>query len=110
MPKLSELLANYDRHQKFPDVQFNINAERLATALLELASSGRGEVKRSAGDLVKEMAAKSWWVAAGAHAGGLGGGGHAPDPRPHITVRIAGAGHHIYYAFQRGQFIITGVS
>jgi len=109
-PKLSELVANYDRHQKFPDVEFNISAERLATALLDVAENGRSDLKRDAKDLVNKMAKESWWVAAGAHSGGLGGGGHAADPRPHITVRISGKGHHIYYGFKSGQFIVTGVS
>ncbi len=110
MPKASELLANFDRHHLFPDVAFNVNAEILAQAMLDLAESGRGETKRKAKDLVNQMAEKSWWVAAGAHQGGLGGGGHAPDPRAHITIRIAGAGHHVYYTLKGGSFRVVDVS
>jgi hypothetical protein len=44
------------------------------------------------------MNANGWRITAGIHAGGIGGGGRAADPRSHITLNIdRGGSFHIRF-------------
>lgn len=80
----------------FPNVNTNINAKRMVDLLIDL-TTGRGDVARTAKRLLREMEDNRWNVAAGIHSGGIGGGGLAPDPRPHITLQVAGTTYHVRF-------------
>ena len=70
----------------------NISAKLLYDLLDSHAQNGSGEFKRKCKDLLTDMNTKSWQITAGIHAGGIGGGGRAADPRSHITLQITGSG------------------
>lgn len=80
------------------DGVININADRLFDLLDSHAKTGRGELKRKSKDLLIEMNSQQWRIAAGIHAGGLGGAGRAADPRPHITLSLRSGSYHLRFS------------
>jgi hypothetical protein len=76
----------------------NINANRLFELMDSHAQSGRGELKRKCKDMLIEMNSSNWRIAAGIHAGGLGGGGRSADPRMHITLALKSGTYHIRFS------------
>ncbi|HSM48075.1 MAG TPA: hypothetical protein VK872_09705 [Draconibacterium sp.] len=76
----------------------NINAERLFNLMDSHAQNGRGELKRKCKDMLNEMNTNNWRIAAGLHAGGLGGGGRSADPRMHITLTLRSGTYHVRFS------------
>jgi hypothetical protein len=70
----------------------NISAKHLFDLLDSHAQNGSGEFKRKCKDMLTNMNTRGWQITAGIHAGGIGGGGRAADPRSHITLQISNVG------------------
>ena len=104
MADRNRVLKNCDAASGWDGVDFNISAERLYD-LLDSTTTARGELGRSAKDLLAEMAAGPWRVTAGIHAGGIGGGGRPADPRSHITIRTQNNTYHVRF-HSSGGFLI----
>lgn len=45
--------------------------------------------------LLRKMAMGPWRIGATVHSGGFGDATRGADPRPHITVQVAGRSHHL---------------
>jgi hypothetical protein len=69
------------------DGVININEGRLYDLMAE-TTNARGDLGRSAKEMIEKMANGTWRITAGIHAGGIGGGGRGADARMHITVQI----------------------
>jgi hypothetical protein len=108
MANRSTIIANCSSSSGWQGVAFNINARRLYE-LLESTLTARGNLGRSARDVLAEMEQGYWQITAGIHGGGLGGGGRAADSRDHITLRTARSTYHLRFHSSGQQLIeITG--
>jgi hypothetical protein len=110
MPLRQDMLLHEDQGHHWQGVLANINGERFVDAMLD-ACTGRGPHVRHIKDVADLMGRHRWSITAGLHAGGLGGGGRAPDPNPHITLSIEGqrTQFHVHYR-THGGFLITGIT
>lgn len=89
----------------------NIPADKLYDLLDSHAVSGRGDLKRKCKDILEAMNANGWRITAGMHAGGLGGGGRAADPRSHITLNIDRAGtYHIRFGVSGNSYRLIEIT
>ena len=109
MPDEARMLANENQGNHWQGVDANMNGRRFVQAMLA-ATTGRGPHVRHIREVADYMSNARWTVPAALHAGGLGGGGWAPDPRPHITLMIHGQPHqfHVHYR-THGGFLITDI-
>ena len=110
MPDLQRMLENENQGNHWQGVAANINARRFVEAMIH-ATSGRGPNARHIKDIADLMSQNRWTIPAGLHAGGLGGGGFAPDPNPHITLMIHGQPRqfHVHYVIRQGILLITDI-
>lgn len=91
------ITAQYYKSHKYQGVDFNITPKQVF-ALLENATTSRDrDLKDNAKELLQQMNDGDWTI----RAGGLGGAGRVADPNPHITLNVAGVGHHINYKYNK---------
>lgn len=90
-----QILKNCTSSSGWQGVMCNVSAERLVKLLISSTTMRAGGVGRSVKDMLREMEDREWQITAGIHSGGLGGGGRAPDPRDHITVRVGRTTYHV---------------
>jgi hypothetical protein len=102
------VLGSFQRGRHWQGVDFNITPEQVYQ-LLENATSRRGELGRKATALLDAME-NGWTITAGGHAGGLGGGGRAADPNPHVTMRADGTTYHLQYRIKNGRMILINIT
>ncbi|MEH1912929.1 hypothetical protein [Nostoc sp.] len=95
---------------RWPNVDFNINKDKVTKLLMNTTNSGNKELNRKAKLLLTEMSRQNWQVLAGGHSGGLGGQGRPADPNPHITLQVGRVAYHLRYIFKKGQMLITHIT
>jgi hypothetical protein len=75
----------------------------------DASHSRNNDLKQKAKEVLDRMP-KGWQVVAGGHAGGLGGPGRPPDPKPHITLRVAGRSYHLHYVVKNKKMFLTSIT
>lgn len=100
------IYANHVAHPRpWPGADVNVNKKKLVDFLVSLTSA-RHALGRQSKAILQAMDTQQWRVAAGIHAGGLGGGGMPPDPRNHITLTVGGVAYHLRFGGGKNKKIV----
>lgn len=98
MPNRKTVVKNCKKSSGWQGVDYNINPKRLYALLERATRISRGDVRRAARQLLRELESDSWQITAGPHEGGFGDDERDADQRMHITVRTRKHTYHVRLA------------
>ena len=63
--------------------------------IIRLLECAAADARSEAGALLRDLSRLPWRIGATIHGGGRGDAVRGADPRPHVTLTVAGRGYHL---------------